>query len=82
MQIRSFFLENSKSNTFSPPQPEPLPDLSQRRSTIGARVSKRSIGGPLVAASSTAGDDQVNFRKINNFKKKDNFGRKDDNISA
>ncbi|KAJ1370431.1 hypothetical protein KIN20_038451 [Parelaphostrongylus tenuis] len=26
-----------------PPQPEALPDLSQRRSTIGARVSKRSL---------------------------------------
>ncbi|KJH45713.1 hypothetical protein DICVIV_08247 [Dictyocaulus viviparus] len=26
-----------------PPEPEPLPDLSQRRSTIGARVSKKSI---------------------------------------
>ncbi|CAD6199988.1 unnamed protein product [Caenorhabditis auriculariae] len=28
----------------NPPEPEPLPDLSQRRSTIGARISKRSIG--------------------------------------
>ncbi|CAI4228200.1 unnamed protein product [Auanema sp. JU1783] len=27
----------------NPPEPEPLPDLSQRRSTIGARVSKKSI---------------------------------------
>ena len=28
---------------FSPPVPEPLPDLSQRRSTIGGRCSKKSI---------------------------------------
>ncbi|KAE9417116.1 hypothetical protein Angca_000687 [Angiostrongylus cantonensis] len=26
-----------------PPEPEALPDLSQRRSTIGARVSKKSL---------------------------------------
>ncbi|KAK6749390.1 hypothetical protein RB195_001789 [Necator americanus] len=38
-----------------PPEPEALPDLSQRRSTIGARVSKRSIAAAGLA--STGGDD-------------------------
>ncbi|CAP26296.1 Protein CBG06077 [Caenorhabditis briggsae] len=35
----------------NPPEPEPLPDLSQRRSTIGARVSKRSIAAGMSADS-------------------------------
>ncbi|CAB3406079.1 unnamed protein product [Caenorhabditis bovis] len=35
----------------NPPEPETLPDLSQRRSTIGARISKRSI------AAGMTGDD-------------------------
>ncbi|CAI5449434.1 unnamed protein product [Caenorhabditis angaria] len=31
----------------NPPEPETLPDLSQRRSTIGARVGKRSIAAGM-----------------------------------
>ncbi|EYC45839.1 hypothetical protein Aduo_014076 [Ancylostoma duodenale] len=38
-----------------PPEPEALPDLSQRRSTIGARVSKRSIAAAGLGGA--GGDD-------------------------
>ncbi|CAJ0936437.1 unnamed protein product, partial [Mesorhabditis belari] len=36
----------SKRRIDNPPEPEPLPDLSQRRSTIGGRSSKKSIAQP------------------------------------
>lgn len=38
-----------------PPEPEALPDLSQRRSTIGARVSKKSIAAAGLTGG--GGDD-------------------------